>query len=305
MTDPVAHAYDRVRAAIETAVLPGSPLATPVRQWLTDQPLPPSLLLPIAAAGATTPPAVALAASMAFLLLVMRWLDDLIDRDRDNQLQQTYGDGGAAVLSASALTHAWACLAREPGVPRDVLSGFGEMTAVLALGEATDHADPPRTVAAWQQTAWRKTAVCFRHALWSGARLTGDAHWTAEATTYGTQLGLYLQAVDDIQGTFTDDAPDLRRGRTHTLPLVELLPEMPDAVDTFNRRETGKLLAAMAEHDIRQRCESRAAAYANQAQAALDRCPGPWISACAGLLPALTCTAHHQGDQAHPYGRWK
>lgn len=288
MTDEVARAYDDVRGAVESAVLPGSPLARPVREWLTGHRLPPSLLLPIAAAGGSTPPAVALSASMAFLLLVMRWLDDLVDRDRDGQLWQTYGEGGAAVLSAAALTHSWACLAREPALPRDVLVGFGEMTAVLALGEAADRAEPPRTVEDWQRIAWRKTAVAFRYALWAGARLTGDPRWPAEAASYGTHLGLYLQAADDIEGTFAPGAPDLRRGRTHTLPLVSLLGELPDAAAMFDRRETDALLAAMADHGVRARCESRAAAYAEQARRALDRCPGPWTDACAGLLPALS-----------------
>jgi geranylgeranyl pyrophosphate synthase len=284
----VARAYDQIRGAIDAAVLPGSPLAGPVRTWLTGHRLPPSLLLPIAAAGGTSPPAVAVSASMAFLLLVMRWLDDLMDRDRDGQLWETHGEGGAAVLSAAALTHAWACLAREPGIPRDVLAGFGEMTAVLALGEAADHATPPGTVAEWQRIAWRKTAVAFRHALWAGARLTGDPRWTQEAATYGTHLGLYLQAADDIEGTFGPGAPDLRRGRTHTLPLVEVLPVEPAAAAMFDRRETDLLLAAMASHDVRHRCETRAAGYAAEARQALDRCPGPWTDACAGLLSALS-----------------
>jgi geranylgeranyl pyrophosphate synthase len=288
VTDEVTRAYEDVRGAVQAAVLPGSPLAAPVRTWLTDHPLPPSLLLPIAAAGGSSPPAVALSASMAFLLLVMRWLDDQVDRDRDGQLWQTHGDGGAAVLSASALTHAWACMAREPALPRDVLVGFGEMTAVLALGEAADRGDPPRTAKAWQRTAWRKTAVCFRHALWAGARLTGDPRWAVEAAHYGSHLGLYLQAVDDIQGTFSGDAPDLRRGRTHTLPLVELLPDLAGAEDAFRRRDVDVLLDAMAGHGVRERCEARAAGYARQAREALDRCPGPWIDACAGLLPVLT-----------------
>jgi geranylgeranyl pyrophosphate synthase len=291
VTNEVARAYDEVRAAVHNAVLPRSPLAAPVHTWLTDHRLPPSLLLPIAAAGGSSPPAVALSASLAFLLLVMRWLDDLMDRDRDGQLWQTHGDGGAAVLCATALTHAWACLAREPALPREVLVDFGEMTAVLALGEAADRDDPPRTIEEWQRTAWRKTAVCFRYALSAGARLTGDPRWATEAAHYGTHLGLYLQAVDDIQGTFTGDAPDLRRGGTHTLPLVELLTRMPDAEAAFHRREVATLLDAMAAHGIRERCEARAAAYARHAQDALDRCPGPWTEACAGLLPALSSVA--------------
>jgi geranylgeranyl pyrophosphate synthase len=287
VTDDVARAYDEVRAAVEAAVLPASPLAGPVRGWLTDHALPPSLLLPVAAAGGLCPPAVALSAALAFLLLVMRWLDDLMDRDRDGQLWQTHGSGGTAVLSAAALTHAWACLARSAELPRDVLVGFGEMTAVLALGEAADRGDPPRSVATWQRTAWRKTAVCFRYAVWAGARLTGDPHWPSAAATYGSHLGLYLQAADDIAGTFGESATDLRRGGTHTLPLVELMPHRPDAPALFERRDVAALLELMAEHDIRARCEARAAAYAHQARVALASRPGPWTSACAGLLPAL------------------
>jgi len=288
VSDDVARAYDDVREAVTAAVLPGSPLDGPVRAWLTDHPLPPSVLLPVAAAGGRGRPATALAASLAFLLLVVRWLDDLVDRDRDGQLWQQQGDGAAAVTSAAALTHAWACLAREPALPRDVLVAFGETTAVLALGETADRATPPRTVAQWQSVAWRKTAVSFRYATWSGARLTGDPRWTSAAATYGTHLGLYLQAADDVAGAFADDAPDLRRGGTLTLPLVELLRDVPDAEAWFRRRDVDALLVAMDEHDVRRRCEARAAAYARAAHDALVGCPGPWADACAGLLPALS-----------------
>jgi hypothetical protein len=102
----VAESYDAVRDAVDGAVLPGSPLAEAVHVWLTDHRLPPGLLLPVAAAGGLTPPATAIAASMAFLLLAMRWLDDLVDQDRDGQLWEVRSPGVAAVLASSALTHA-------------------------------------------------------------------------------------------------------------------------------------------------------------------------------------------------------
>lgn len=290
MTDEVVAAYDEIRAAISAAVLPGSPLEAPVRLWLTDGPLPPSLLIPIAAAGGVSPPATAVSASMGYLLLVMRWLDDLVDRDRNGQMWQTHGDAETALLSATALTHAWTCMARAPGLPRDVLVGFGETTAVLALGEAADRTDPPRTVAEWQRIAWRKTAVCYRFAVWAGARITGDPRWAVEAATYGTHLGLYLQTVDDIHGTFADDAPDLRRGGTLTLPLVELLSDVPEAEAAFHGHDVDFLLAAMEHHGVHRRCEDRAASYARLAHDALERCPGPWMQACAGLLPTLSHT---------------
>ena len=290
MPDEVARAYDAIRDAVDTAVLPGSPLQAAVRTWLTGHSLPPSLLLPVAAAGGLCEPATALSASMAFLLLAMRWLDDLVDRDRDGQLWQMHDQGEAAVLASSALTHAWACLAQEPAVPRDVLMGFGDMTAVLAIGEAADTGDPPRTIQQWQRIAWRKTAVCFRFALWAAARLTRNSDWQVEAACYGTHLGLYLQAMDDIHGTFSDGAPDLCRGTTLTLPLVELAHDLDDVETTFRRRDVDVLLRAMAHYEVRSRCEAWAAAYAREAREALGRCPGPWNSACAGLLPALCGT---------------
>jgi geranylgeranyl pyrophosphate synthase len=237
---------------------------------------------------------------MAFLLLAMRWLDDLVDRDRDDQLWQVHGQGEAAVLASSALTHAWACLAQEPAVPRDVLVGFGDMTAVLAVGEAADHRNPPRTIAQWQSIAWRKTAVCFRFALWAAARLTRHASWEVEAACYGTHLGLYLQAIDDIHGTFSDGAPDLYRGTTLTLPLVELAHDVDDVELAFRDRDVEALRQAMAQHGVRGRCEVWAVAYAREAREALRRCPGPWTSACAGLLPALCSSDMDSTDQRSP-----
>lgn len=110
----IAASYEATRRALHAAVLPDSPLDGALHEWLTEHPLPPSLLVPVAAAGGLSPPASALSASVGFLLLVMRWLDDLVDQDRDGQLWQARGPGVVAVLASSSLTHAWACLAREP-----------------------------------------------------------------------------------------------------------------------------------------------------------------------------------------------
>jgi geranylgeranyl pyrophosphate synthase len=279
--------YASTREAIHAALLPQSPLAAAVRRWLTDRPLPPSVLLPMAAAGGVVPASTALSASLGFLLLTTRWLDDLVDRDREGQLWQEYGVGGAAVLASSALTHAWACMAREPGVPRDVLTAFGDTTAVLAMGEHEDFRKLPRSAEAWQRVAWRKTAVSYRFALWAGARLTGDSDWEQQSTVYGEHLGLYLQAVDDIAGTFDVGTPDLKRGRTFTLPLVLLLEEKPDAEEAFRRRDARTVAEALDARGVRERCEALAAAYAGEARSALERCPGPWTWALDGLLGAL------------------
>lgn len=283
----VAMCYNAIRRALHAAVLPNSPLEEVMHEWLTEHRLPPSLLVPVAAAGSLSTPAIAISASMGFLLLVMRWLDDLMDQDREHQLWQVRGPGAAAVLSSSALTHAWACLAREPEIPRDILVAFGEMTAVLALGEHADVDNPPRMVKDWQRVAWRKTGVCFRFATWAGARLAGDPSWEEQAPTYGEYLGLYLQTADDIAGTFDAEAPDLVRGKTLTLPLVELMKNMPEAADAFRRRNVEVLMQALAKWDVRARCEARARAYAYKARDALGRCPGPWVTACGGVLGVL------------------
>ncbi|HYN56449.1 MAG TPA: polyprenyl synthetase family protein [Motilibacterales bacterium] len=283
----VERSYAAVREALEASVLPGSPLDHAMREWLTDHSLPPSLLLPIAAAGGPTRASVRLASGLGHLLLAMRWLDDLVDADRDGQLWQRHGVGGAAVLASSALTHAWATLSAETALPRTVLTEFGDTTAVLALGEAMDQRTPPRTIAQWQAIAWRKTAVCYRFAVWAGAVLTRDGDWVQAAPRYGTQLGLYLQAADDIAGCFGQGAPDLHRGTTLTLPLVELLSERPDRAALFERRDVVALQSVLAEHDVHRRCLRRAAGYAASAAAVLRSCPGPWTDSCDGFLAAL------------------
>jgi geranylgeranyl pyrophosphate synthase len=293
LTSDVAASYEAIRRTLHAAVLPDSPLDGALREWLTEHSLPPSLLIPVAAAGGLSPSAIVLSASMGFLLLVMRWLDDLVDQDREGQLWQVRSPGAAAVLASSALTHAWACLAREPEIPRDVLVAFGEMTAVLALGEHADAHEPPKSIAGWQRVAWRKTAVCFRFAAWAGARLTGDPCWERQASTYGEYLGLYLQAADDIAGAFDAGAPDLARGKTLTLPLVELLQYMPEAAEALRSREVDALIQALAQWDVRARCELQAGAYAREARDALRRCPGPWVTACRGLLGVLCGETSH------------
>lgn len=290
--DDVQVCYDAVREALNATVLPGTPLARATRAWMTDHALPPSLLIPIAAAATLSRPAVTLSSALGFLLLTMRWLDDLVDRDRDGQLWQTVGDGPAAVLAASALTHAWSCLARDPDVSRDTLVAFGETTAVLAMGEAADAEAKIPDLDTWQRVAWRKTAVGYRFAAWAGAQLTGHETWQREAAEFGSNLGLYLQAQDDISGAFEGDTPDLSRGVSLTLPLVLLQQEMPEARDLFRRRDVHALRHTLHRLDIRQDCERIAATFALDARAALKRAEGPWNSACKGLLPSLCDCAH-------------
>lgn len=285
-TDPQP-CYGAVRDALSAAVLPDSPLGRAVRIWLLDRPLPPGLLIPVAAAGALTPASVAVSSALGFLLLAMRWLDDLVDRDRDGQLWEDHGTGGAAVLSAAALSHGWGCLVRCASVPRDVLSEFADMTAVLALGEDADANAPPDTPAAWQRIAWRKTGVCYRFAARAGAHLSGDVAWHRHAPVFGAHLGLFLQAMDDIEGAFSPGAPDLARGTTMTLPLVLLSAHCSDTQALFRARQVDQLSRALARHDIRRAAETLAYGHSQQARAALLRCPGPWQTAGNGLLAAL------------------
>jgi geranylgeranyl pyrophosphate synthase len=277
-----AEAYAQVRTVLESAAIPGSPLASAMERWLLQHPLPPGGLVPVAAACGR-PGSATLGAACLLLLLTTRWLDDLFDDDREGQLHDELGPGHAALLSAAALTHAWALLARERALPREILIAFGEVTAVLAVGEHADVTEMNTGRRRWQQVAWRKTGVSWRFAMWAGAVLTCDPRWIAAAPAVGSHLGLHLQAEDDLAGAFGAGRPDLHAGARQTLPIALLVDEglTPSA-------EVDVLVKQLVDYDIESATREVSNAHAAEAGRALRACPGPWLDSCDGMLRAIT-----------------
>jgi geranylgeranyl pyrophosphate synthase len=267
--------YNAIRKKINDSVLPDSPLAWQVHRHLTDRALPVTLLLPIATTLGTPQQvntAVSVSAALAYLLLANRWLDDMHDRDRPDQLWKELGEAKVAMLSANALNHAWGCLVRETEVPRQLLAEFGDMIAVIALGEHVDVTSPPEDFTSWQRNAWCKTAVTFRFAAKAGAMLKGDPRWQEAASRYGELLGLALQAADDFDGVFDSGAPDFHSGAMGTLPAVLLLEagvERDRLKEMIEARRVASLLALVEQYSIRQAMDKHIANYGEQAAGVL------------------------------------
>lgn len=285
--------YDAIRTKLRSSVLEGSALAQQVHTHLLEPSLPVGVLLPIASARGERAlgPATSVATTLALLMLVTRWLDDLHDRDRPDQLWTRIGPAQVATLSADALNHAWGCLARDPDVPRSLLVEFSDLLAVLALGEMEDVTSPPRDLLAWQRVAWRKTAAGYRFAARAGALLHGEPRWLAAAPHYGEMLGLALQAADDFDGAFVGERLDLRAGAQGTLPMVLLraVHPKPDTVDALlHERKLDELVELLCAFEIERSTEQRIEVYVGQARGALHDAGvlprGPHLD---GLLHAL------------------
>jgi geranylgeranyl pyrophosphate synthase len=208
VADPL-EALDDVRRAIEAALAGCSwpELKKQVTAYLLAPPLPRLALLPLAtcaASGGTPRQAAVVASASLLLVLSTRWLDDLADRDRDDTLHQSIGEGRAMTLAAGALSLAWWQLATSPVVPRPLLARFGDATLRLGAGQDQDLRGGEVTV----EQAWEilrgKTAAGFAFLCESGGWMAGaPAAECAVLARAGEHLGVMIQLLDDLDGVLS------------------------------------------------------------------------------------------------------
>lgn len=257
---PLTALYPEVRARL-TALAESSAwpdFAEQVARHLTRTHLPLHLILPLASAAAVGGAArrgLPVSAACGFLLLAMRWLDDLADRDREESLWQEVGAGRATNMAAAALTVAWRALAEEePALAPAALSAFGELTVELARGQDADLAglsEPGgaagvRTLEGYWQVMRGKSGAAVALAGRVGALAARpDLPAAAEACgRFGAHLGTALQILDDLDGAFhPDGAGDLAAGKV-TLPvLYGLAAEHPRCGELAGLIAGGRLAA--------------------------------------------------------------
>jgi geranylgeranyl diphosphate synthase, type I len=258
---PLTALYPEIRACLATqAEACGWPdFAEQIARHLTRARLPIHLLLPpasAAAVGGEARRAVPAAAACGFLIVAMRWFDDLADRDRTDSLWQEVGAGRATNLAAAALTVAWRTLAEGTAAPAAALRAFGELTVELARGQDADLAGGARTLDEYWRMMRSKTGAALALACRVGALAARpDAPEAADACgRFGAHLGTAMQILDDLDGTFHPDGRgDLAAGKV-TLPVLYGL-----AADHPGRGELADLVAG-----------GRLAAEAGRARALLD-----------------------------------
>lgn len=131
-----------------------------------------------------------------------------------------------------------------------------------------------------------KTAAIVRYAAWAGAMLGEAGEETADQfATFGLALGLGFQVRDDALGiwgataaTGKERADDIRR-RKQSLPILLLReragPTIRDELRTIYDAPTidpagiERVLALLAEHEVRATIETQVEQYHDQARSAL------------------------------------
>lgn len=184
----------------------------------------------------------------------------------------------------------------------EVMRILADTTNAIAEGEVLQllHVRNPDTdEAAYLRVIERKTAVLFAAATRLGALLAGaDAQVQQRLHDYGLNLGYAFQIADDVLDYAADAATlgknlgdDLGEGKA-TLPLIRAMAQSdPDMrarlraiVETGDADALPEAVAAIHATDALAYSRSRATAYADAAQAALDGLPdNPATAALRGL----------------------
>ncbi|MGH8050922.1 MAG: polyprenyl synthetase family protein [Arenimonas sp.] len=197
-----------------------------VERHLTNTKLPTHLVLPLACAaavGGDPRSALSTATSCGFLLLAMRWFDDLQDRDRSENLSSEIGTGRAINMSAAALNTAWKTLADDEMLPPAALKAFGKYTTALARGQDLDLQE---NIVQTMDDYWRlmreKTGASLALACEVGmlAARPDNPELADVCARFGMHMGILMQILDDLDGAFRPvGIGDLHAGKA-TLPVL-------------------------------------------------------------------------------------
>jgi octaprenyl-diphosphate synthase len=193
----------------------------------------PALVLLIARAlGKATPAHFRLGAIVEMIHLATLIHDDVIDgatmRRRDETANARWSNYEAVLLGDILFSRAINLLARL-GDPRslDVLT---RAVSTLCEGEILQNRhrqDPGVSEALYYDIIREKTAVLYAAGCELAAHLAGaSAEWVRACETYGLELGLSFQIIDDCLDLFGDEAEvgkslgtDLKGGKV-TLPVI-------------------------------------------------------------------------------------
>ena len=168
--------------------------------------------------------------------------DDLMDQDRERRHRGTVWSiwgSSSAILSGDALLGLAQEVLLDSGLPTAVPAALmlAKATRELIRGQVQDLAFEARdsvTVTECLDMAAGKTGALMAASAAIGAMLAGaPAEMVAALETYGTQVGLSFQLVDDVLGIWGDQAvtgkpvfSDLRAGKK-SLPISYALGQEP------------------------------------------------------------------------------
>jgi geranylgeranyl pyrophosphate synthase len=225
---PLVHLFRDIRAGINAAArdCEWPEFEHQIARHLTQTHLPPHVVLPLASAQAVSGDpkrALSVAVACSYLIVAMRWFDDAQDRDRSDSLWSELGLGRTVNMAATALTVAWHVLSKDAGLPTAALLAFGTHTIVLAHGQDIDLKGG---VAQTLDDYWRfmrcKTGAALALACEAGAIAANpkDSIGAKACCNFGEHMGVLVQILDDLDGTFHPDGiGDLHAGKV-TLPVL-------------------------------------------------------------------------------------
>lgn len=211
----------------------GGPVAEYIASDLLGRPMSRATQAPAAvcaALGTSHQDGTSLSAGFALLLLSVRWLDDVHDRDKVSSLARRVGPDRASTLAMAAHALAWSVLACDPVLPRSVLRMFGACAARMAKGQDWDLRGGAKDLAEHWTLSALKTAAMTEGMMACAARAAGATEEDAQhLSRFGHHLGQLVQLRDDFDDTFiTKGKSDLDKAQP-SFPLLLAL-EGPERI---------------------------------------------------------------------------
>jgi geranylgeranyl pyrophosphate synthase len=126
-------------------------------------------------------------------------------------------------MAATALTVAWRVLSKDTALSAAVLQAFGRHTVALAHGQDSDlQGGVVQTIDDYYRLMRCKTGAALALACEAGALAANpnDLPGANACCCFGEHMGVLLQILDDLDGTFhPNGVGDLRAGKA-TLPVL-------------------------------------------------------------------------------------
>jgi geranylgeranyl pyrophosphate synthase len=235
---------------------------------------------------------VPLASSVELLHTATLIHDDVIDAAEERRGKPTaaalFNNASSVMLGDYMFAHAAEFVARTGNIR--VIRNFADTLRVMANGELTQDMsafDYSPDVQRYLDRIYGKTASLFATAAEGGAIVTGaPEEFVAPMRTFGEQLGMAFQIVDDILD-FSATSEELGKpagsdliAGTLTLPALLYMERYPDdnpvrrAFDGVRRRSNlARAIEEIRESDLLEESMTTARRFADRAQAALEEIP--------------------------------
>jgi geranylgeranyl pyrophosphate synthase len=200
-----------------------SAIATPVVEAAVS----PEVIIPVSsckAVGGDPEKSIEMAAGLMSVLISVRILDDLQDRDKINGLYRTVGNARAFNYSFAFMTLGYKIfdsMECDEKIKNNILQTFDQGSLVTLAGQDRDLQGINKTWEDYWKTAEMKTCYITSSGAAMGAMLgTQDAELINACRLYGYHWGLTLQILNDMDGIWdAAGESDIEKGKV-TLPVL-------------------------------------------------------------------------------------